>query len=311
MPFDLKEAIVTHWPIKVTALALATVLWAAVAAREPTTQIVEVSLIVQPPPGRVVVEHLPRVQASFNGTAGELFKLYLNPPVIRKAVPENYTGSAYLVELSPGDITLQTEAAVSAQWVLPRRIELTLDSAIERVVPVVDATTLLPDSGYELASDIAMEPESVVVRGPRSIVRSITAIRTTAVEITGVTAPINRRIPLDTSGLGTATLSASEAVLSATIQQVVMGSRIVSNVPVRIVPRRGGVWSSDPLEVVVTITGPMQRLPRMTRDSLRATAGPAGAGPRETVRVVVTAPEGITARPNPDSVVATRRDRGS
>ncbi len=42
MQFDIKQAIVTNWPIKLTALALATVLWAALSAEQPATHLVPV-----------------------------------------------------------------------------------------------------------------------------------------------------------------------------------------------------------------------------------------------------------------------------
>ena len=49
MQFDLKRAIAANWPIKLTALVLATVLWAAVEAEEPTTQLIPVSVTITTP----------------------------------------------------------------------------------------------------------------------------------------------------------------------------------------------------------------------------------------------------------------------
>ena len=44
MQVDIRQAIVTNWPIKVTALAVAAVLWAALSAEEPATQFIPVRI---------------------------------------------------------------------------------------------------------------------------------------------------------------------------------------------------------------------------------------------------------------------------
>jgi len=61
----VRDGLVVNWPAKLTALLLSGVLWAAVAAEEPTTQLVPVTLVVQPPPGRTLKGTLPSVQAVY------------------------------------------------------------------------------------------------------------------------------------------------------------------------------------------------------------------------------------------------------
>jgi YbbR domain-containing protein len=311
MAFDLRKALVTNWPIKATALALATVLWAAVAAREPTTQIVDVSLRIQAPPGKIIVTPQPAVQASFNGTAGELFKLFLNPPAIRKAIPETHTGSTFSVELSPGDLTLATEAAVAPQWVRPRRFDVELDSLIQRYVAVEPQVTVEADSGYELVGPVVIQPESIAVSGPLSVVSTMTSIRTTAFELTGLSAPLEGTVPFDTAGLRQVRLSVWEASVSADVREIVLASKVLENIIVRIVPPRGGLWVSEPRQVTVTLTGPQRRIAAMTADSVRVTAGPLASGPTETVSLTVQVPDGFEAETTPDTVVVHRQDRGA
>ena len=311
MAFDVRKALVTNWPIKATALALATVLWAAVAAREPTTQIVDVSLLIQPPPGKIIVGATPAIQASFNGTAGELFKLFLNPPAIRKAIPETHTASTFSVELSTGDLTLATEAAVAPQWVRPRRFEVELDSLSQRYVAVEPQVVVEADSGYELVGPVVIQPESIAVSGPLSLVSTMTSIRTTPLEFTGLTAALDGTVPFDTSGLGQIRLGVWEASVSADVRKIVPASKVLENVMVRIVPPRGGLWVSEPRQVTVTLTGPERRIAAITADSIRVTAGPLGGGPTETVSLMVQVPDGFEAEATPDTVVVRRQDRGA
>ena len=71
---------VANWPIKLTALLLAIVLWAVVTAEETTTQLVPVTLVVQPPEGRTVTDTLPAVQARYRGTLRERPRVYQSYP---------------------------------------------------------------------------------------------------------------------------------------------------------------------------------------------------------------------------------------
>ena len=72
----IRAAILVNWPAKLTALLLSGVLWAAVAAEEPTTQLVPVTLEVEPPHGRRMSTKLPPVQAEYVGSTRELINLY-------------------------------------------------------------------------------------------------------------------------------------------------------------------------------------------------------------------------------------------
>ena len=124
MKFDFREAFVANWPIKLTAFALAAVLWAAVAAQEPTTQLVPVTLNIETPPGRVLTQRAPEVQALVTGTARDMFKLYTSQPVINKLLPETRAPS-HTLDLSVQDINHTTDVSVTVQDIRPRQIERT------------------------------------------------------------------------------------------------------------------------------------------------------------------------------------------
>ncbi|OGU01422.1 MAG: hypothetical protein A2W29_12020 [Gemmatimonadetes bacterium RBG_16_66_8] len=122
-------AFLADWPVKLTALVLAIILWAVVQAREPTTQLVDVALVVEPPLGYRLAEQPPRVRALYAGSARELLKLLDAPPGITKIMPDSAPGSTVTLELGPGDLVLLTDADVVAQDVQPRRLHLKLTSA--------------------------------------------------------------------------------------------------------------------------------------------------------------------------------------
>ena len=302
-----RAAVLVNWPAKLTALALSGVLWAAVAAEEPTTQLVPVTLSVQAPRGRSVIGPLPVVQAVYVGSTRELIKLYSSPPTIQKVLPDTLTGSEFELVLTPQDLLMPTRLNVRPEDVQPRSVLIRLDEVVQRTLVVEPRVTIVADSGFELQGGIAVEPGAVTVTGPEEILRWLTTVPTVTLEISGVDAAVRRRVPLDTAGLGTARLTPPDVEISADV--VFMAERVLMGVPVTVRGDRPATFVSDPPAVLVTVRGSSQRLARLTRDSVLVFAVPAGDGPERVVLEVVP-PEGITGVATPDTAIVTRRLRG-
>lgn len=122
----LRRALTSNWPTKATALVLATLLWAVVQAKQPTTQLVPVRFEVDLPPGLILAEPLPLIQALYAGPASELIKLYATPPVIRRQLVDSVTA----IELSLGDLSIARDIDANAQDVQPRRLSIRLQRAL-------------------------------------------------------------------------------------------------------------------------------------------------------------------------------------
>jgi hypothetical protein len=307
MRSGFRAAFVTNWPIKLTSLALAFVLWAAVAAEEPATQLVPVTLIVEPPEGRALTRPLPAVKALYAGSSRELIKLFSTPPVITAVIPDTLAGSRYVLDLFPTDLKLAQDAAVEAQDVQPRRIEVTLDAVSRRLVPVVSRVTIRPDTGFAVVGGVALSPSSVLVHGPEAVVSRIEAATTVPLEVSAVRGPVRRRVPIDTVSLGVAQVSEREVEVSAEVEAV--SERAFLDVAVTVRGDRGA-WLVDPPVVIVTVRGPALRVAQIGKDSVSVLAVPSGTARRETVRVTVVTPPGIDATATPDTVRLQRRGDG-
>lgn len=300
--------IVTNWPIKFTAIALAAILWALVAAQEPTEQLVPVRLDVTPPPGRAIASELPPVQALFSGTSRELLKLYAQQPRIRKEVPDTLRGTRYTLELSVSDLVVEADAAVDARRIEPRIVLIQLDDVAERTVPVIPRISVAPDSGFRQFGGITVEPDSIVIQGPEALVRRTSSVFTERRELTELREPVRLTVPLDTARLG-GELRLSATEVSVAVEVGAVSERVLIGVPVIVASARGGRWASMPPAVLVTVQGERARLDRLTLDSVRVVARPTGRADEETVRVEVAAPARITAWANPDTVTVRRANR--
>ena len=299
MQFDIKQAVVTNWPIKLTALALATVLWAALSAQQPATHRVPVRLDVQTPANRVLAQEIPQVQVIVGGAARELLKLYTDPPVISKIVPDSVTASTLTIDLSLQDVILPPDADVILQDIMPRRVVVTLDDLHRRSVPIVSRVNVETASGFVFLG-LRVLPESVSVIGPEAQVNRIGTVYTVALDLENVRSTVRRAVAIDTTAFGVVRLSQPEVEIEVRVDQIT--ERTIGGVPVVIA---GGVWGSLPSTVQVTVRGPAGRLSTLNRDSLLVTAAAADAE-GDMLALSVRPPTGLTATVAPDSVQAQR-----
>ncbi|UCF41509.1 MAG: hypothetical protein JSW43_04045 [Gemmatimonadota bacterium] len=302
---EIRNRFVQNWPIKLTALVLAAILWGATAAQEPATQLVDVRLDIVPPEGRTLAAELPEVKALYAGRTRELIKLYRQPPTVHHVIPDTLTGATYTLELSLADLAVTEGADVRAQAIEPRVFTVMLDDVFQRSLRVIPLVTVVPDSGYEQFGDVRAVPGSVVVRGPEEVVRGALGVYTVPVEISGVNESFTRTVALDTASLGVLFVSHAEVQIAVEIASVT--DRVIIGVPVTIQSAAGGTWASDPPAVMVTVRGRAERLAQLTRDSLRVVADVTGERPDTTVALQVIPPEGLTAWATPDSSVIRRR----
>jgi YbbR domain-containing protein len=301
----LRTWTVTNWPTKLTALVLAAILWAAVASQEPTTQLVPVRLEVQPPEGRALAAEFPQVQALFAGRSRELIKLYARPPVVTKVVPDTVSGSRYTIELSSRDLQVADGIDVTATAIEPRIVQVQLDDVAEHQISVVPRVSVAPDSGYAQFGGIVVEPDSILIRGPEALVERTASIRTQVLALPDLRGPVSRTVPLDTAPL--AGLFLSHSAVTITVDVAPVSQTVLNGVPVRVTATRTGSWVSDPLAVILTVSGRASRLARITADSVRVVARVTGNAAVDTVSLSVTPPAGMTAFADPAFVTVRRR----
>jgi YbbR domain-containing protein len=301
----LRGWLLHNWPIKATALVLAAILWAAVAAQEPTSRLIPVDVQLEMPAGRMLVGELPAVHALYTGTPRELIKLFAQAPVVHATLPDTITESTYLLRLGIGDLTVTDGAAVSAQRIEPASIELQLNDVLQRSVPVTSRVTIQPDTGFQLFGDPIVWPPRVNVQGPRALVEGIESIATERRTIPGVTSPVRTRVALDTSGLEGVEVSPQQVRISAEVDAV--SEKVLMGVPIRTLSDRPYSWTSDPAAVIVTIRGRRARLTALTRDSVQVEAAVIGEPVEARVALRVVAPRDMTAWATIDSVTVRRQ----
>jgi hypothetical protein len=306
MAGNVGRLITRNWLIKLVALALSVMLYVAVAAQQPTTQLFQLKLAVDLPPGRTLTSKAPTVAVQLSGRGSELMKLRAFPPVIKRAVPDTLAGAVWTVRLQPSDVQLPPRVDVRVDEIVPREIDLLLDAVARKEVPIVARVTVVAESGYVLQGGLSLTPAIARVVGPDDQLAGIDSVTTVPVHISGVTGSFVRKVPLDTSVLGIVRVAPKDVEISGNVGA--LAERSFAGIPV--VTGAGALTNFVvvPARVSVAVRGPEEIVSRLTRDSLRVVAslrGRAVAG--AYARLTVVAPPGVTARAVPDSVALQRR----
>ncbi|HXF94483.1 MAG TPA: CdaR family protein [Gemmatimonadales bacterium] len=306
MPGKLGQLVTRNWPIKLVAVFLALMLYVAVAAQQPTTQLFQLKLAVDLPPGRALASKAPTVAVQISGRGSELMKLRAFPPVIKRAVPDTLAGAVWTVRLQPGDVQIPRGIDVRVDDIAPREIELLLDAVARKEVRIVPRVEVVAESGYVLQGGLSLTPAIARVVGPDEMLASIESVTTVPVQLSGVTGPFVRTVPVDTAALGIVRVIPKEVEISGNVGA--LAERSFAGIPVETGAGALTGFVVNPSRVSVAVRGPEEIVTRLTRDSIRVVASLRGAATSGSyARLTVVVPRGLTARAVPDSVALQRR----
>ena len=192
-------AFTQHLLLKATAVFLAVVLWFVVNAKEPQVMIVPVRFTPELDSSLVLREALPPLQAIVAGSPKELIKLSTNPPVVRRQITADAPDTLVL-DLRSADVTLPDGVDAVVRDIEPHSLTLRFESTWTHKVPVRSMIEVAADA---LPGPIAtqLQPDSVLVTGPRHLVMRIPSVRTVK---TTIAAPdsLPHLIDIDTVGFG-------------------------------------------------------------------------------------------------------------
>jgi hypothetical protein len=195
----LIAAFTERFPLKITAVFLAVILWFVVNAKEPQLELVPVRFTPVLDSSLVMRDPVPALQAIVAGSPKQLIKLNSSAPVIRRTIAADAPDTVVL-DLRPDDVTLPEGVDAVVRDIQPRSVTLRFESTWSRRVRVNSAINIAmgPDAGPVTT---VFEPQSVEVTGPRHLVLRMPSVRTVK-----ATLPFPDSLPhlvdIDTTGFG-------------------------------------------------------------------------------------------------------------
>lgn len=257
-----------NWPYKVAAIVLSVLLWLSVSAdKERTDQQVATTLDFQVTDSAWSLLEAPtQVFTTFQGRSGDILAL-LNQPQIRKVIA-TVDDSVMNIALSPSDVLFNRSLAVRATSVTPNQVTVRFERRSEKMVSVRAVTDAEASDGFAIRA-YEVSPESVLVQGPASYLRTISELSTRQLEVGSVDHQIDRQLvvalPPGSRGL--------RVTPTSVLVSVHVDSLRTRRFQVPVVA--GGVYAGssviDPPSVAVDVTGPARLIDALSPSDVLVT----------------------------------------
>jgi YbbR domain-containing protein len=194
------------WALKLTALALAFLLWTTVRAETPNQtplEGVEVRIVNNTADWVVVDGPNPRtVRVVFRGPTRELLRFVTQRPDIVVPIDE-VTDSLDIRSLRPGWVRLPPGTpSVDVVSITPEMVRLTFDRVVTRLLPVAARFEGSLPMGFELMAAPEIDPPVVRASGAGRNLARVDSLRLPVINLRDLRGVDTLELTLDTTGTG-------------------------------------------------------------------------------------------------------------
>ncbi len=262
-----------NYKVKLFSLICALFLWFFVSTDNTFEHTLHVPLrVLNLPPGWILTRPVPdNVAVHFRGS-GKAFlsSLYRNKRIELDLQEDKQPRILPItLELLKG-VPPRPNGIVPLHIVEPDSVYIEVDQFAERKVPVQSAIELNPMDGYILVGSVVLNPDSIIIRGPRSLVNAVDTVPTQAVTYTHLLRKIKDKIPLATSESATLQYTVSTVEFSANIQRI--GEIVMSGIPIQVVRvPRGLSVIPVPSSLTIKLQGGVDLLAQLKKEDIIAT----------------------------------------
>lgn len=244
------------WVLRIISLCLAIVLWYFVGGED----IVNKNVLV-----RVEVINLPRdlvisnqfkkeIEVSVSGPRSLVLNMD-NLAISRQVDLSKATPGTMVIDNNNNDIPVPR--GVSVQRIQPKSIILSLDKLIQKQFEVHPVTIGKLASDYVL-KEIRMEPDSIAITGPQTVLSQFEVLRTKEIDIRGLSASTQRQIPLELDPvivdlIGATTVTADLVIRVKTVKKKIPNfpvEAIIDGVKQRVTPAKVSITVALPKTLI-------------------------------------------------------------
>jgi YbbR domain-containing protein len=184
--------------LKAGAVALALLLWVHVATNKTYEYQLDLPLqVINVPQGLVLVSDLPAVASvKVRATGKQLLVLASTDPAIFINAGDGKPGT---VERPISSAELSEALGRSfdyAEVTSPRALVLKFEREVGRRVMIRSAIRAEAGAGYALLSTPHVQPDTITVIGPASVIQQLKYVETVPKPFLGLTSALNQRVPL-------------------------------------------------------------------------------------------------------------------
>jgi len=241
-----------EWLLKLISLCVAAMLWYYVGGEDIVEKNVMVPVEVINLPNNLIIsnKHKRDIEVTVRGPRSLIMEMTKSQEARQIDLSKAAPGTR--VEQIEND-SVPVSRGLKVLRVQPSSIILSLDKLIQKKFPVNAVTTgeVLP--GFVL-KELALHPESITINGPQTILSQVDVLKTTPINISGLSEAVQLQIPLELNDalvdlIGETSVTADLIVGYDTVVKT------VRNMPVNVVVD-GYVQKLEPAAVHITLKIP-------------------------------------------------------
>jgi hypothetical protein len=267
----LYRLFIHQYKIKLFCLLSALFFWFYISLDSQFEYTADVPLrVINPPEGWMLLEPLPpRVNVLFKGSGRSFASFRFRERILE--VEMRNTRNNVRVPLT-ADMIKNLPPGVRVMSILsPEQVTVRWDRLAEKRVRVISRIELTPADGYTLVGDIRIEPDTIKISGPQSIIDSISTVQTEKRRLEGLIKEIQDKVPLEPGSPGNVLrFSARTVRFQADVQRI--GERWMKGIPVSVVNVPEGTQAAvTPRTLSLRIQGGADLLAQMQPEDILVT----------------------------------------
>ncbi|MEW6368509.1 MAG: CdaR family protein [Acidobacteriota bacterium] len=260
--------------LKLLSLVLAAILWFIIAREETSEAVVRAPVEFVNMPATLEIASDPPSQVEVRVRASSALMRRVNETGLTARIDlRTARPGRRAVQFSSDNFNLPFGCQVVK--INPAGFDLDIEESDSKLAPVTPRVEGRVADGFEIVS-IGTSPDKVLVRGPRSRVRRLSAVATEAVSVNGIVTSLSQSVPVRVGDpscqlVGDATVRIDIAVVEKQEARVLEGV-VVEAFP----PAPAAIF---PAHVVARVQGPRSRVRALDPKRVRALVDVAGLSP--------------------------------
>ncbi len=175
-------------PLLIISIAFSVIIWGTISLSEEYYANVNVPLrVVGFPNGFSIGNEIPEnITIKLRGIGWKLFAVNIGKEVTYKI---SVKGDSGFIQIKLMDHLTDNRWMLSELDIIdivPNSLSFSIERRVTKKLPIVADLNLDFKAGYGLAKEVVLEPDSVVIDGPQSVVNSLTEIKTKEIKLSSL-----------------------------------------------------------------------------------------------------------------------------
>lgn len=264
---------VTHnYQVKLLSLLSALFLWFYVVTDNTYPHAVAVPLhITNVPDDWILLEQPPEnIAVLFRGTGKAFMGLGFRNKRFELDITQTDPEAIYPLDLNMIRGIPRTANCQAIRILDQDSILIRMEQALEKRVPIIPDITVSLQDGYTRVGDIGLEPDSILLRGPRSIVKDIESVKTGSFFEERVSRKLRGEITLSPPESDLVTYSSRRSEFFVDVQRI--HEIVMTEIPIEVINVPNGTRAVVvPPKLSLKLRGGVDLLMNLTKDDIQAT----------------------------------------